>query len=231
MTPAYNHLPSQLKNHYILARHGFSLANNAHLICSNPDIAIPETGGPLGTGYGLHESGKIQVRESAKLLSKHLFPDQKAPYGDEEPVKMFCSPFLRTRQTAEIIRSVLNETVLDGKVAEPTPNLALRERWFGIFDMTHDDNYHRCWKEDNDAPDHGEHSKFGCESASSVADRATKFIVEEIENKMENKIVILVAHGDICQILQTSFLGMEAWQQRQIEHVETASWRDMKVSK
>jgi hypothetical protein len=58
----YNHLPKQLKNHYILQRHGFSLANNANLICSNPDIAIPPTGGPLGTGYGLHEKGKAQVK-------------------------------------------------------------------------------------------------------------------------------------------------------------------------
>lgn len=61
--PSYNHLPKELKNHYIIQRHGFSLANNAKLICSNPDIAIPPTGGPLGTGYGLHERGKLQVKE------------------------------------------------------------------------------------------------------------------------------------------------------------------------
>ncbi|KAG1081991.1 hypothetical protein G6F42_022730 [Rhizopus arrhizus] len=61
--PAYNHLPKQLKNHYIIQRHGFSLANNDKLICSNPEIAIPPTGGPLNTGYGLHEKGKAQVKE------------------------------------------------------------------------------------------------------------------------------------------------------------------------
>ena len=60
---SYNHLPSQLKNHYFIGRHGFSLANNAGLICSNPDIAIPTTGGPLGTGWGLHERGKEQVKQ------------------------------------------------------------------------------------------------------------------------------------------------------------------------
>lgn len=63
MTSVYNHLPSQLKNRYVIARHGFSLANNDKLICSNPEIAIPATGGPLGTGYGLHEKGKTQVKE------------------------------------------------------------------------------------------------------------------------------------------------------------------------
>ncbi|KAI9491509.1 hypothetical protein BDB00DRAFT_732967, partial [Zychaea mexicana] len=59
----YNHLPKQLKNHYIIARHGFSLANNAKLICSNPDIAIPTNVGPLGTGWGLHERGREQVKQ------------------------------------------------------------------------------------------------------------------------------------------------------------------------
>lgn len=60
---SYNHLPESLTNHYIIARHGFSLANDANLICSNPEIAIPAVGGPLGTGYGLHDRGKEQVRE------------------------------------------------------------------------------------------------------------------------------------------------------------------------
>jgi hypothetical protein len=61
--PTYNHLSKTLKNHYIIQRHGFSLANNDKLICSNPDIAIPPHGGPLNTGYGLHEKGKVQVKE------------------------------------------------------------------------------------------------------------------------------------------------------------------------
>lgn len=61
--PLYNHLPQTLKNHYIIQRHGYSLANDEKLICSNPAIAIPPLGGPLNTGYGLHEKGKIQVKE------------------------------------------------------------------------------------------------------------------------------------------------------------------------
>jgi hypothetical protein len=73
MTLTYNHLPRQLKNHYILARHGYSLANHDHLICSHPDIAIPPTGGPLGTGYGLHEKGKQQVKDVSDL-SAYLVP-------------------------------------------------------------------------------------------------------------------------------------------------------------
>ncbi|CAO0792405.1 unnamed protein product [Mucor circinelloides] len=224
--PAYNHLPKQLKNHYIIQRHGFSLANNDKLICSNPEIAIPPTGGPLNTGYGLHEKGKAQVKESATLLSKHLFPTQQAPANDDTPVVMFCSPFKRTVETAEIIQGVLNDTVLHGKVAAPIREMELRERWYGKFDMTSDDNYELCWIDDAAEPDHGEHSQYDIESPSSVCDRATRFIVDKIENQMEGKIVILVAHGDICQIMLTAFAHTDAWKHRSLKHVDTANWRD-----
>ncbi|CAO3688510.1 unnamed protein product [Rhizopus microsporus] len=193
--PLYNHLPEQLKNRYIIQRHGFSLANNEKLICSNPDIAIPPTGGPLNTGYGLHDKGKEQVKESALRLSKHLFPSQQKL--DDNPVVIFCSPFKRTVETAEIIQGVLNDTVLQGKLGAPIKSLELRER---------------C--------------QYDIESPSSVCDRATRFIVDEIESKMEGKTVILVAHGDICQIMLTAFKGTDAWRHREMEHVDTAHWRD-----
>ncbi|KAI8149959.1 putative 2,3-bisphosphoglycerate-dependent phosphoglycerate mutase [Fennellomyces sp. T-0311] len=217
MTTAYNHLPTPLRNHYIIARHGFSLANNAKLICSNPSIAIPETGGPLNTGYGLHERGREQVEASAKLLADHLGENK-------DKVKVFCSPFVRTRQTAEIFSKGL------GIVEEPTPAMSLRERFYGEFDMTSDENYKVCWQDDATGPDHGEHSRYGIESPSSVADRTTRFIVDEIEAKMEGATVLLVAHGDVCQIMQTAFLHTDAWRHRELEHVDTANWRDMQAS-
>ena len=70
--PTYNHLPQVLKNHYIIQRHGYSLANDNKLICSNPDIAIPAIGGPLNTGYGLHEKGKVQVKEVCILQTRDI---------------------------------------------------------------------------------------------------------------------------------------------------------------
>lgn len=138
---------------------------------------------------------------------------------------MFCSPFKRTVETAEIIQGVLNDTVLGGKVAAPIREMELRERWYGKLDMTDDKNYELCWIDDA-SPDHGEHSQYDIESPSHVCDRATKFIAEEIESKMEGKTVILVAHGDICQIMLTAFMRIEAWRHREIKHVDTANWRD-----
>ncbi|KAI8388646.1 histidine phosphatase superfamily [Radiomyces spectabilis] len=224
--PTYNHLPTNLKNRYVIARHGFSLANNAGLICSDPAIAIPEAEGPLGTGWGLHDRGKEQVKASASLLVKHL-TSKGSPLTDESIV-IFCSPFLRTRQTAEIFRSTLNET-LSLNIAPATPNLSLRERFYGDYDMKSDENYKTCWADDATGPDHGEHSSSGVESPSSVCDRTTQFILDEIENKVQGKVVLLVAHGDVCQIMQTAFLSMEAYRHREVEHVETASWREMEA--
>ncbi|KAI7861670.1 histidine phosphatase superfamily [Spinellus fusiger] len=220
-------LPAQLKNHYILARHGYSLANDAHLICSNPDIAIPETGGPLNTGYGLHERGRHQVKQSADELACHLTHNNDLT---EKSIRLFCSPFLRTRQTAAIFYSVLQKAADSVDITLPIANDALRERWFGEFDMTHDDNYQQCWQPDGE-PGHGEQSQYGIEAPSSVAERAVQFILQEIEGKMEGHIVVLVAHGDICQMLQAIFLGKEAWQHREMEHMHPAQWRDMTVHK
>lgn len=259
MTLTYNHLPQQLKNHYILARHGFSLANNENLICSHPDIAIPATGGPLGTGYGLHSKGELQVKEvikkkkkkkmimqvttqlthilkkSAILLGHHLFPSGKYEGSDEEePVKIFCSPFKRTVETAAIIQQTLNTMLFNDddstsnnkRIRDATPAFALRERWFGDFDMTSDTHYDICWQADAEGPDHGEHSKHNVEAPTSVCARATQFIVESIEASMEEKTIILVCHGDICQITAAAFMRIEPWRQREIKHVNTAEWRD-----
>jgi broad specificity phosphatase PhoE len=139
---------------------------------------------------------------------------------------MFCSPFKRTVETAEIIQGVLNETVLGGKVATPIQEMELRERWYGQFDMTSDSNYDICWNDDDTAPDHGENSQYDIEATSRVCDRASRFIVDKIESQFEGKIVILVAHGDICQILLTAFMRIESWRHREIKHIDTANWRD-----
>lgn len=92
--------------------------------------------------------------------------------------------------------------------------------------MTSDDHYDVCWADDAATPDHGEHSAHNVEAPTAVCDRATRFIVDEIEARMEGKVVILVCHGDICQIAATAFMRIEPWRQREIKHVNTAEWRD-----
>ncbi|CAO3589029.1 unnamed protein product [Absidia cylindrospora] len=115
-------------------------------------------------------------------------------------------------ETAAIIQETLNNNVLNNtKIQDPTPTLSLRERWYADYDMTNDDNYKLCWVDDETAPDHGEHSKHGVEGPASVSERTTRFIVETVEATMEGKTVILVCHGDVCQITATAFMHIEPW--------------------
>ena len=61
-----------------------------------------------------------------------------------------------------------------------------------------------------------DHTKFGVESANSVLERTTKFIIELDDGILsengnagsggERWICVLVAHGDVLQIAQTGFL-------------------------
>ncbi|KAI9261087.1 histidine phosphatase superfamily [Sporodiniella umbellata] len=215
---SYNHLPKKLKNKYIVQRHGFSLANFKKIICSNPDIAIPATGGPLGDGYGLHLRGEQQVEQSAELLADYL------KENDMKDVLLYCSPFKRTVETAAITRKILNEE-LKAEIGEATQVYELRERWYGEMDLRLDINYQVCWSDDHGVPDHGEDSAYGIESPRTVADRVTRFIAEEIESKFEGKTIVLISHGDVCQILLTAFRGDEPWKHRSIKHVDTANWR------
>lgn len=221
-------LPQPIKNRYFIMRHGYSLANDNNLIVSLPENGIPTSGGPTGEGYALHERGKRQVYESATRLSDYLFPASSTPLLAETPVVIYCSPFVRTRQTAEILRSVLVSTSsLSGPdIAAPEPNIELRERGYGDFELQSDSNYEICWEEDA-SESHGENSKYHIESPRSVAERAAA-LISEIDSKHEGKTIIMVAHGDICQIIQTLFTdGTEPWQHRQLDHVNTADWREL----
>ncbi|ORZ19509.1 hypothetical protein BCR42DRAFT_323352 [Absidia repens] len=44
----------QLKNHYILVRHDFSVVKHKNLLFNNSHIVIRGIFVPLGTSYGLH---------------------------------------------------------------------------------------------------------------------------------------------------------------------------------
>eukprot|EP00124_Ichthyophonus_hoferi_P001965 Ihof_evm8s119 gene=Ihof_evmTU8s119 len=113
----------ELHNVFIIMRHGQSEANVAKLITSRPENAIP--------AYGLTDTGKEQARISGLEIREWI--KENRPQDD---VEIHCSDFKRTRETAEVVRGVLG-------VDKINPNPALRERNFGDFELTSDDNYER----------------------------------------------------------------------------------------
>ena len=184
-----------LKNKYFAFRHGQSRANVEGIIISNP---------ALGTiAYGLTEEGRRQV--FARVASAKGF--------DAESV-IYSSDFLRTRETAEIIRNELG-------AAEITLDERLRERFFGEWEGKSHTNYSEAWKTDSFDPDR-EYN--GAESSRSVQERMWS-VIQSLEDQYAKRTIVLVSHGDPLMLLQTAFKDLGPEKHRSLPYIETAAWR------
>jgi broad specificity phosphatase PhoE len=185
----------ELSNQYYLMRHGNSLANQAGIIVSSPENGVGE--------YGLSTLGKEQVNQSIRETS---LPDDLVIYS---------SDFKRARETAEIVMASLDANLqirLDKR---------LRERNFGQFELGSDNQYPKVWALDVLNPDHTEHQ---VESVNQVLSRTVELIIE-IERDFQNRKVLLTAHGDVLQIMQTKFEEVSASDHRSLTPIETAEIR------
>eukprot|EP00557_Chaetoceros_sp_GSL56_P006573 CAMPEP_0176488876 /NCGR_PEP_ID=MMETSP0200_2-20121128/6961_1 /TAXON_ID=947934 /ORGANISM="Chaetoceros sp., Strain GSL56" /LENGTH=238 /DNA_ID=CAMNT_0017885925 /DNA_START=217 /DNA_END=933 /DNA_ORIENTATION=+ len=220
------HLTS-LKNSYFALRHGQSLANVQKIISSDPAISTVD--------HGLSEVGKEQVTASAKLFTENYYAANQYP----QPVAIYSSDFTRARETANLFAN----TLLDAKIPlyqppHPVKNapasgfqldIRLRERYFGDWNGKSDSHYQDVWHFDCKDANHQEYS---CESVNSVVSRTTELIID-IEQELEKYHhpqsfqVILVAHGDVLQILQTAFLKVDGRIHRSLDHLETATVREL----
>lgn len=153
---------------YIM-RHAQSEANAQNLIVSDPEIGAKS--------YGLTDFGRKQAHDAARRW-------------DAAVDRIISSPFLRALETARIVQQVCG-----GKL-EISENL--RERFFGEFDMTDTDDYHKVWEYDRDRM----HKKHGVESVEEVARRMMEVL------KSCRGDVLLVSHGDPLQILQAELEGV-----------------------
>lgn len=205
-----------LRNLYVLVRHGRSEANEAGIIVSDPVLGEEK--------YDLTTEGRTQVDTTADALAARYAVSGAAS------VQIYSSPFLRTRTTASILHERAFPTSPD-----PIVDDRLCERFFGMWDGKPDSNYQQIWDEDI-TENLGTLNNWGCESADEVANRAWSFI-QELEAESTDpdgeavdgvpppkKVCLLVAHGDVLQILQTCFLDVPSWKHRSLEHLETAGW-------
>ncbi|KAG0039498.1 hypothetical protein BGZ82_008009 [Podila clonocystis] len=216
---------------FILFRHGHSLANQESRIVSSLEHGTKTTGGPLGTGFGLSDKGKQEVCMSAASLADHI-NSYSASTKKQTQIRILTSPFKRTLETAHLIHDTLQTRVGMEKISLPEQELDLRERFFGEFEMQtpSDDLYTAVWQQDAVDPFH---DKFGVESVAMVTQRTTRVIRNEeqkdevAKEDMEETFVILVSHGDALQILQTAMRGWSGDRHRQLEHLNTANWREV----
>ena len=219
----WNRSPASLNNDYYVLRHGQSKANVAKVIASSPAIATRK--------YGLSDTGKEQAALAGDAVVQAFQSNQAT-----KSVLLLSSDLLRAKETAEIVQQKLqgagiplydttnmdNGTNYEGLVLETR----LRERWFGEWDGTSDDNYPNVWKDDAVDPNH---TLQNVESVNRVVQRTTECIVEW-DNRVQDCFVICVAHGDVLQILQTAFAKMDGAQHRSLEHLDTATLRGIELA-
>jgi len=165
-------------NKYFVMRHG-EAENNVLEICSTK----------LDNPHHLTEKGKKQVEEAAKNLI------------DKKIDMIFSSPFLRTRETTEIITKVINFPKQNVK-----EDLRIVEISDGIFDGSPMENARRFYKENNlgkydNAPEGGE-------SLVDVKKRVGEFIYET-NQKYQNKNILIVTHSGAAGALLSAINGWD----------------------
>jgi len=187
---------SVFQNTYLIMRHGQSEANAQGVIVSDPAIGCSQ--------YGLTNLGREQAKASAQ------------DYRGFGVTKVFCSDFLRTRETADLAADTLG-------VSRPELELGLRERYFGIWDGQSHDHYQAVWNQDVTGDRSCEER---VESTASVLSRGID-VLNRMERTYQNEIILLVSHGDMLQILRTALVGISHTLHRSLPHHETGEIRSL----
>jgi broad specificity phosphatase PhoE len=126
------------------------------------------------------------------------------------------SPFLRTRQTAEIA----------GRILEVHPEIDHRliERDFGDYELLSDQHYENVWKADPKSP---EDLPGKVETVYDVADRVTDLVME-VESDRKIKTCLLVTHCDVAMILSCVFQNIDPRFHRSLDPIRTGEIRRLK---
>lgn len=113
------------------------------------------------------------------------------------------SDLRRARETAEILHKGLG-------VKEPIRfESSLRERGFGTLEsLCVDDNpvanLTKLWSLDEADPAHNE---YGVESVMEMVMRMSR-VIQELDKAHNDRVIVLVSHGDPCQCIHSVFMGI-----------------------
>ena len=191
---------TKLKNTYWGMRHGFSVPQKLEIINSDPKM-----GRMIANGLTIY--GREEVCESAENNSEL-----------DWSTIIVCSDFSRTRQTAEIVASVLCSGWINA-----TPHL--RERYFGKYEGLSNVNYQIVWNGDKRNPDNHRHEG---ESVNDVVTREL-LTIRIAESAYSGRKILLVSHGDSLQILECWFRGINPRLHRSLPALKNAEIRRLTV--
>ena len=190
----------QLTKRWFVLRHGRSEANEAGLVASQ--LATAEN------AYGLTQVGRGEVEKSVREAKTDILANL--------PLAIIMSPFLRTRETAEIASEVLG--------IQPEVDHRLMERDFGDYELLSDDHYQLVWDADPETPDEipGQ-----AETVYSVEKRTTDLVLE-LEEDSEINTYLLVTHCDVAMILTCAFQKLDPRLHRSLDPIQTGEVRQLK---
>ncbi|KAL7752878.1 hypothetical protein RI367_001881 [Sorochytrium milnesiophthora] len=219
----------------ILVRHGKSLANERQQIISKPELGLlPEN--------GLCETGRQQVHQTAAAIVRWA-AERRQRKADARSTQLYiyASDFSRTRETAVLLAASVQALDKAVRAGDVTATPLLRERDFGIYDETSTDNYDIVWGRDSQAteearalndrdqverPDHVQQRAWRCFQQAQEQLRNDAAVAADVVDR----VVVLVAHGDTCQMIQTRLVGAPAELHRTaVQHLDTAGWRAFEV--
>ena len=163
------------KNTYILIRHGEAHHNIRNIISSTYESSFK---------YPLTVHGITQIVDLVQTL----------PNID----LIVSSDYLRTNQTAEIVRSAYPDALIS---FDPR----LRERFMGDFEGQ---PYTKSVESMGGKPQQWSMSLFHAESYSHVASRALR-VLNDLENQYYKKTIALVSHKVPLTIVQRFLLGCD----------------------
>ena len=223
-----NHLAGwpHLVNRYFAMRHGHSRPNAVGRVVSDPAAGRLESAGL--SGRGRDEVGRAIVAATGATAATAAAAATAAgieggPIGSPSPrglgpsTHVVCSDFSRARETAAIVCASLG-------AAPAQLDWRLRERFFGELEGGPDDAYAIAWAADAAG---GSHPRIrGLEPADEVLDRTTA-LVAELEERYAKETVLFISHGDVLQILQCGFAGLDPGRHRRLAPLATAEIREL----
>ena len=180
-------------------RHGHSLGNEQGLIISDPAVGRHQ--------YGLSAKGRNQVERS---------PMEALSHGS---ISLISSPFLRTMESAEILRSRFR---LDAIKQDER----LCERNCGVLEGLRDTHYEPVWTQDRVDP---AHTAWQVESVLCVWERVQSLVQYSAET-YSNTTLIFVAHGDVLSIACCGLHGDDFRRHRDVHAFQTAEMRPLHAS-
>jgi len=167
----------KIKNKYFLLRHGQTIYQKEkikllYLESDNDKLTITE-------------EGKEKIKQQAEILK------------DKNIDLIFCSPYLRTRDTAEIVNEVLQKKIIFDE--------RLIDVKMGEFAGKSTDNYEIFFIRDrlgfSERP-------AGRENWKDILQRIESFITD-VEKKYQGKNILVVSHGDTLWLMAGFLKGLK----------------------